>query len=272
MRIVLPVLAAALFAAPAMAVKPTPEAPDALAGAPIVAEENTYRFGYPYRSERGTTVDACALACNRDASCAAWSLTPATFKIGPRCELKRAPGAASYRPGAVSGISEEWQMDPERHGDMRYSAPVPESRQPAAVPVDQLRPSPVPRQFGDPLPKTEEELLGAPQTRISAVMQPAPAAPQAPELAASPPAQTANVAAPAQPVAPTVNAVLKRPVTAPARAAQAPAPAPAVQPARAPWTERTNASPEYSVGESDYIPGDEQATGGFAPVPTEPNS
>ena len=97
MRIVLPVFAVALFAAPALAVKPTPEAPDALAGAPIVAEENTYRFGYPYRSERGTTVDACALACNRDASCAAWSLTPATFKIGPRCELKRAPGAASYR-------------------------------------------------------------------------------------------------------------------------------------------------------------------------------
>lgn len=265
MRILLPLMIATLLSAPAQAVKPTPEAPDALAGAPILVEEDTYRYGYPYRSERGTTVEACAMACSNDASCAAWSLTPATFKMGPRCELKKAPGETSFRPGSTSGISELWHPDPDRHGEMRYEVAVPESRQPAAVPVDQLRPSPVPQVFGDPLPAHEPELLGD----ASAV--PAPPSAPAPVLVDAV-TKRPRPAAPSTPPA-TVNAVLKRTSSAPAAPpVPAPEPAPAALPARTPWTERTSAAPDYSVGESDFIPGDEQATGGLAPISAEPNS
>ena len=165
MRFLPVLLAAAMLASPAIAEKPTTETK-------ISFEADTYRFGDLYRSERGTTAEACAQMCNQDNMCAAWTLTPATFQIGPRCELKRTPGAASHRPGAASGMSEFLQMDPTRHGEMRYQPPVPASRQPAAVPLDQLRPSPVPRVFGDPMPLSEPELLGVPEPKISAVMRP----------------------------------------------------------------------------------------------------
>ena len=145
MRAFSSLVALAVFASPALA-------EDALQGGVIAFEENTYRFGDLYRSERGTTVEACAEMCTADRSCASWSLTPATFRLGPRCELKRTPGEAVSRPGGASGMSEVWQMDPARHAAMRYQPSVPESRQPAAVPLDQLRPSPVPRTFGEPLP------------------------------------------------------------------------------------------------------------------------
>ncbi len=178
MRIVSVLMAASLIALPASATKPTPEAPvPALAGGPLVAEANTYRFGDLLRSEPGTTAEACAEICSKDARCAAWSLTPVTYTVPARCELKANPGAATYRPGAVSGMSELLQMDPVRDAQMRYQVKVPASRQPEAVPLDQLRPSPVPRIFGDPLPtegpqpKTEPELLDGTETRISAVIQ-----------------------------------------------------------------------------------------------------
>ncbi|MHA7898701.1 MAG: PAN domain-containing protein [Henriciella sp.] len=189
MRVLPLLLAAAVMSSPAIAEKPTPDT------IKIAVETDTYRFGDLYRSERGTTVEACAQMCQQDQVCAAWTLTPATFQIGPRCELKRTPGAASHRPGAVSGMNEYLQMTPDRHGEMRYLVPVPASRQPAAVPLDQLRPSPVPRVFGDPLPPTEPELLGAPEPKISAVMRPTtPIVEPAPTLAAAP----ASVPAPDQ--------------------------------------------------------------------------
>ena len=338
---VLPVLFAALvFTGPALAEAPTPETK-------VTFEADTYRYGDLYRSERGTSVEDCALMCSRDSNCASWTLTPATFRLGPRCELKRSPGATSHRPGAASGISEFWQMDPSRHTDMRYQPRVPESRQPTAVPLEQLRPSPVPRVFGDPPPIREPELMGGPKTRISAVMRPVPqAVPAQPDIIYVP-AETAalrpateraeapqrvavsaqsTAPAPKQPVgilrgpgqgdvpqyvkqpapdtthplygtplraeqAPTVfkdpardsapvqpttsayNAVLKRERQTPAaRPAVAPvaAPTPAAQqapvqlaPARAPWTERDGKAPDYSVGGSEIIPGDEDATAGF---------
>jgi|GEM_PF-3332413 len=162
---VLPVLIAALaFACPALAEKPQPEVK-------ITYEADTYRFAEVYRSERGSTVEACAMMCSRHQACASWSLTPATFRIGPRCELKTSPGAASHRPGAASGMSEMWQMDSGRHAGMRYQPGVPNSRQPTAVPVDQVRPSPVPRVFGDPPPVREPELMGGPKTQVSAVLR-----------------------------------------------------------------------------------------------------
>ncbi|MEM7493502.1 MAG: hypothetical protein AAF296_08985 [Pseudomonadota bacterium] len=69
-------------------------------------EPDTYRFGMAYLSTRGTTPGQCEAACNSDTQrCAAWTLVPATFQMGPRCELKRNVGAQEYRPGAVSGIA-----------------------------------------------------------------------------------------------------------------------------------------------------------------------
>lgn len=164
---VLPVLLAATFlATPAFAEQSAPE----IETIEIAVENDTYRFGDLYRAQRGTTVEACALICRQESACASWTLTPATFRMGPRCELKRTPGAASHRPGAVSGISEDWQMNVSRDGEMRYQPQAPASRQPAAVPLDQVRRSPVPRTFGDPLPKKEPELLGGPAPKVSAVM------------------------------------------------------------------------------------------------------
>lgn len=305
---VLPVLFAAMaFAAPALAEKPAPETK-------VTFEADTYRYGDLYRSDRGTSVEACAAMCSSDTACASWTLTPATFRLGPRCELKRTPGATSHRPGAISGMSELWQMDPGRHADMRYQPRVPESRQPAAVPLDQLRPSPVPRVFGDPPPIREPELMGGPKTRVSAIMRPAPqATPTQPDVIYVP-AQSAalrrsaqpSAAAPRQPVeiargpgqgeapqyvkqpaprAQTVfkdpsreavpvqsttdafNAVLKResqaPVAQPAAAPAAPQAPVQLAPARAPWTERAGEAPDYSVGGTLFIPGDEDATAGF---------
>ena len=286
---VLPVLIVAMaFAAPALAEKPQPEVN-------ITYEADTYRFAEVYRSERGSTVEACAMMCSRDQACASWSLTPATFRIGPRCELKTSPGAASHRPGAASGMSEMWQMDSGRHADMRFQPGVPNSRQPPAVPVDQVRPSPVPRTFGDPPPVREPELMGGPKTQVSAVLRRTDTVVEVqPEVMVAPqhppatprPAPVKIAVAPARAEAPTepapkarmvfkdpsrdvaalpttddYNAVLKRERQAPApQAAKAPAqPAPA----RTPWTERDGTAPDYSVRGTDYIPGDEDATAGF---------
>ncbi|MEL6692221.1 MAG: hypothetical protein AAFQ12_04210 [Pseudomonadota bacterium] len=310
MRALSSLVALAVFASPAIA-------EDALQGGVLAFEDDTYRFGDLYRSERGTTVEACAQMCTADSACASWSLTPATFRLGPRCELKRTPGEAISRPGAASGMSEFWQMDPARHTPMRYQLSVPESRQPAAVPLDQLRPSPVPRTFGDPPPIREPELMGAPtaqttvQTQTIAastapapkqtrtvevyrgpgegvvpdyVKQPAPVQAPAPQKAPvretpkpvfKDPARKTPVA---QPAVSNLNAVVRRRNQTPqAVAAPAPQPAPAPTPTsepipaplnepapqRVPWTERTGNTPNYSVGGSGYVPGDEDATAGF---------
>lgn len=265
-------LALTLFAMPAIA-------ESSLAGENIAVEADTYRFGDLYRSERGTTAEACAQMCTADLACAAWSLTPATFRLGPRCELKRDPGSASHRPGAVSGMSAVWQMDPSRHGAMRYQPSVPESRQPAAVPLGQLRPSPAPRVFGDPLPaNTEPDLLGGPTPQASAVIQ-APVQPvevaRAPGMGEVPnyvkqPVPTEPHPLYKEPVrqgdlnavqTPKAQQVVTRPQLE-AVPAQPPAPAVPQAPARVPWTERDGATPNYSVG-SGFIPGDEDATAGY---------
>ena len=160
MRIIPILIAASVLALPASATKPTEVASEpALAGGPeaaVLVEDQTYRFGDLLRAEPGTSVEACAAACDGDARCAAWTLTPQTYSRTPSCELKSNPGAASYRPGAVSGLASALHHK--------------------AVPLDELVPSPAPRTFGDPLPKTAPELLGGPGTKISANV--APEAPQ----------------------------------------------------------------------------------------------
>ena len=174
MRFVPVLIAAACLALPAGATKPTPETPPsapedlALAGAPLVVQENTYRFGDMLRSEPAADVDACAAACHADARCVAWSMTPASYSAEGRCELKANPGTASYRPGAVSGISEAVRMEPK----MRYQVQIPEGYQPAPQPEEvELMGAET------PAPKHMTELLGERETRVTAVMK-APAEPK----------------------------------------------------------------------------------------------
>ena len=187
MRFVPVLIAAICLALPAGATKPTPDAPPsapedvALAGAPLVVQENTYRFGDMLRSEPTTDVDACAAACHADARCVAWSMTPASYTSEGRCELKANPGTATYRPGAVSGISEAVRMEPE----MRYQVQIPEGYQPKPKQEEELMGAET------PAPKPMTELLGERETRVTAVMKaplaPAPTAPPAKPVAPAAP-------------------------------------------------------------------------------------
>ena len=199
MRLVPVLIAATCLALPAGATKPSPETltnvPEdlALAGAPLVVQENTYRFGDLLRSEPATSVDACASACHQDARCVSWSMTPAAYTTEGRCELKANPGTASYRPGAVSGISEAVRMEPE----MRYQVRIPEGYQPAPEVVEELHGAETAAPISMP------DLLGAEETRVSAVMlAPEPPAPPVPPVAAIAPVKTAP-SAPPLPAPPT---------------------------------------------------------------------
>ena len=68
-------------------------------------ETDSYRVGQTYSSERARGLQACAQTCAEDQRCVAWSLTPPTFRVGPRCELKSSAGQAQARPGYTSGLS-----------------------------------------------------------------------------------------------------------------------------------------------------------------------
>lgn len=68
-------------------------------------EPDTYRAANTYDSMRSAGTQACAAACAEDRRCAAWTVTPATFRLGPRCELKTSAGQGVSRPGYVSGLS-----------------------------------------------------------------------------------------------------------------------------------------------------------------------
>ncbi|RIJ15924.1 hypothetical protein D1227_12555 [Henriciella mobilis] len=67
-------------------------------------ERDTYRPAGTYATLRGSTPDACAATCESDAQCRAWSLTPPTFRAGPKCELKSVDGPPVERVAAISGI------------------------------------------------------------------------------------------------------------------------------------------------------------------------
>ena len=183
-------------------------------------EADTYRFGDLYRSERGSTAEACAQMCDGDADCASWSLTPATFRIGPRCELKRTTGRMSHRPGAVSGVSATLQMIPARDAAMLYQPQRPNVSATST------------RLYESQQPKVEPELLGGPEAvEPMVVILPNPAA--APVLVTPAPAPQA-VQKPVVMVAPTPvprPKAVQKPVivVAPTAPAPAPAPAPMVQ-------------------------------------------
>jgi len=150
-------------------------------------EPDTYRFGLPYNTMRGTTAGQCELMCNRDDSCAAWSLAPATFSMGPRCELKRSIGSAEYRPGAVSGIAVKYQpKSPVRQ--QSYSQPTRVTSrgqriitpQPRATyrPAEQPIAQPTRRVVIQPAPMTRVVPRGVPSTRneprVTTTPRPAP--------------------------------------------------------------------------------------------------
>lgn len=226
MRFVPVLIAAACLALPASATKPTPEGPPTapeeleLAGAPLVIQAHTYRFGNLLRSEPGTSVEACAAACHQAAGCLAWSLTPPAYSAAARCELKTNAGKASYRPGAVSGITETLRMAPE----MRYRVRVPEGYQTA--PEDELSGGP------EIAAKSPQDLLGASETRISAVMK-APAAPKAaaPKLAITETLTLKAVAAEPLPAKQLVSAPVapKAPILLEPSRTALPPPAPSVK-------------------------------------------
>ncbi|WP_018149600.1 PAN domain-containing protein [Henriciella marina] len=77
----------------------------ALALADEAVEADSYRIGQTYQSERANGLQACAAACAEDQRCVAWSMTPPTFRVGPRCELKSSVGQRQPRPGYMSGLS-----------------------------------------------------------------------------------------------------------------------------------------------------------------------
>lgn len=160
-------------------------------------EPDTYRFGIAYLSTRGTTPGQCEAACNRDTDrCAAWSLVPASFQMGPRCELKRNIGAQEYRPGAVSGIALRFQpRGPQLQEAFDRRTVVPAPREvyrpapmsaprplaPTVTPRPQTLVRPAPTMQPSPRPVMTspapggQELLGGPQpVQPTAAAHPAP--------------------------------------------------------------------------------------------------
>ncbi|MEM8615402.1 MAG: hypothetical protein AAGF20_00555 [Pseudomonadota bacterium] len=297
-------------------------------------EPDTVRFGIAYLSTRGTTPGQCEAACNKDVNrCASWTLVPATFQMGPRCELKRNIGAQQFRPGAVSGVALRFQPkgdELQQAFERRTSVPQPTAtyrpatatprpaatRQvpirraptapaPAPSPVMTARPVAAPELRGTPPPPPARPVNLAPTTMDRPIPpirvapepsipapgpQPAqPVQPQRPPQFEMQPSSTAPAPAPQPSPAPTRQIrPVRRPVPTPAPVSQ-PAPQPATRPApvatmptqpssgvqidpppppiqprnRTPWNERTGAETDYSVGDMDIIPGDEEATAGF---------
>lgn len=320
MRILSILAAIAIFASPAIAdnhVKITKVATVPSAERLPGHEPDTYRFGYPYAAMRGTSPGQCEMMCNRDDSCSAWSYLPATFQMGPRCELKQSVGSQSYRPGAVSGIASKYHPVPRTTIQPKATHPAtrPAPRtvtRPAPPPIRTTRaaPQPAPTRPAQQ-PYQMRELLGGPttvssgQTAMGRVTRPAAVEPRpvpAPTVYPQPAPAPQQAAAAPRPLTQAPNAVMRRPapVSAAQPTRQAPPPARpvpqfqmvppeetasaqsapvatapvssggvSITPAapipnrRKPWTERSNGDPDYSVGDSGFIPGDEEATAGF---------
>ena len=199
-------------------------------------EIDMYRYGQMIAAMRGTSPESCEQACSQDARCASWSLVPASFQIGPVCELKATLGQQAYRPGTISGLAIRLQMGPSQIQPVRQTArPVAQPRQvaqprpvedppirlarPDAPAVDMLagglapgmtrQPQPAPQQvvpvqprYVPESPKGPQETRSVPQFQM---MAPAPQG-RLPEGQAVPvqpmgqmvPAQQSRQAAPAQ--------------------------------------------------------------------------
>ena len=213
-----------------------------------VVETDTYRFGDLYRSERGTTAEACAQMCNGEQACASWSLTPATFKLGPRCELKKSPGRMSFRPGAVSGISETWQMSATRDAAMLYQPQQPTlsevSTRVYLAPVDPQEPELLGGPDPEPMVLVIPQPVAQPAPSPAPVAMPAPAAPQA-----SLPSPASTVTVVSAPVRVQTQTPEPTPMATPKPAAQAPVvfKAPSAAPKITVDTRAVTAPPVYAA-------------------------
>lgn len=188
-------------------------------------EPDTYRFGSPYNTSRGTSPGACEAMCTRDASCGSWSLVPATFRMGPRCELKRNIGARQHRPGAVSGVAVRFQPRAKPvHPISRR--PTPPTVKPTPIPVRVAPPSAVPYRA----------------TPRPVQIRPAPRGPQRPIIYTPPQRRSSQnsdlMGAPAtRPDAVTRATPKRAPVVVSTVARPAPVPSPAVRPQPAPFVD-----------------------------------
>ncbi|MEM1036905.1 MAG: PAN domain-containing protein [Pseudomonadota bacterium] len=198
-------------------------------------EPDTYRFGIAYLSTRGTSPGQCEAACNRDANrCASWTLVPATFQMGPRCELKRNIGAQQYRPGSVSGITLRYQPkgnELQQAFERRSTVPQPRATYRSATPAPQ------------PVTTRQVPIRRAPTSPSTSTVMTAPSGP-APALRGAPPPP------PSSPVnlAPTP---MDRPIP-PIRVAPEPSmPAPAPQPVQPVKPERP---PQFEMQPSSATP------------------
>lgn len=222
-------------------------------------ETDTYRYGYTYISERATTPAACEARCTSETSCNSWSTIPATFEIGPRCELKRNIGKAAFRPGAVSGVAVRFQpvaMAPER---------------PASLPAPVPAPQPVQATPPQPASQPIRPVAASARQEFDAVRKPVRAA-VVPKLAPAPIAQPALSGAPVAQASMPASTTMTTPrgfdaVRKPVQTSTAPPPQPAAPEAppaqrRVPWNLRGNAPADYSVQGMDYLPGDKKTTAG----------
>ena len=128
---------------------------------PQMSPSGTYNETVPYRSLRGTTPDACAASCEADNLCRAWTLTPPTFRQGPRCELKTAPDNIDRHPAAISGVDRSspptgaaygqpmGQASPPASTETLAGSSTPEYSGPSTQPPVQTRPTVSP-QSGTP--------------------------------------------------------------------------------------------------------------------------
>lgn len=261
--------------------------------APAAAyETDTYRVASPYQSLRGSTPEACAAACERDLACQAWTLTPPTFRIGPRCELKSSPGDARNQPGAVSGLS-----TPVPHPAAATPPPepapppAPAEPKPAPAPVDvPLKPRPAPDALAGAPQAASPQASAAPpppqqnvvrRTRERTIVETrtvpgeVPATPAPPAFEAPPATPEAPATVTLEPLPPVPTLRPRDPAPAPSVPTPTPVqpkPAPPRQPP--PWvsdaerpalpspTER--GARTYSVQDIDLLPGDIEDSAGIA--------
>ena len=169
-------------------------------------EADTYRFGIAYKSLRGTTAGQCAAACNNDQNCAAWTLVPATFQMGPRCELKRNIGAQEYRPGAVSGVAKRYHPRTQ----VPEKAPAPALRGAPAVsapPVPRPKPTtlpkPTPKPVVPPKPSPKPAVVPVSPTKPTVAPKPSPKPILRPAVRSQPPIKVTPTPAPRVQQAPT---------------------------------------------------------------------
>lgn len=235
-------------------------------------EADTYRFGYPYRTLRGTSPKACDIKCSEDTKCAAWSLVPATFSKGPKCELKSSVGSTEFRPGGVSGIAHRFFPKQQSLKSAIKSAP------PSVV--NKLPPKyrPKPQAPRPQIILREPKLLGGPSssearpqrvTRVAPpsgstnvtinsvgapIRTPAPLQPVQPVKPAPRPAETVIRIDPKQQAPAAVPFARPVPKNQPApRPVPVTAPAPAPRPAPAPQTRVPTGEPSQS-GVAIYPP------------------